>query len=102
KRRPRERRASASRDLVPPTEAQVVERETLQPGELRFETCTDRAGLVRDGRNSWLWATPLRRLDWARARCRVHSPPSPFRWSLTIDDGICARALIFAPTPIDL
>jgi len=44
--------AYAKRELtpvVPPTKAQVVERKTLQLGEVRFETCGGRRTLGTDG-----------------------------------------------------
>jgi len=86
--------------VVPPTKAQIVERETLQLGELRLETCADRAGsemgaIAGSGRGR-------RAVSVGPERDALRIAPSPFRCSLAIDNDICARALIFPLAPIDL
>jgi len=40
--------------MIPPPKAQLVERETLQLGEFRFETRADRMGLVPEERGGRL------------------------------------------------
>ena len=85
---------------VPPTKAQIVERKTLQLGELRFERRGGRRNLGAAGPRGRLWERQPGGLYRARAPCLAHAA-SPFRCFRYIDNDIRARALIFRLTTID-